>query len=702
MSDKDYDDEYEEDVENSADDEYEDDADASDEEAIDGTGEAADGDMEHVEWGFETRKRRFSKEVVLGLGGVLCLVAIFGFVVHNQFSGSGEEVVSTDGDHQPGPDGTPGTESDPRSANDPFDESNPANGDSNAAQLGAASVVQNEPSPDGRLNDLLSDQFEPGIDGQAAGSGAADAAFGATADPFGSPEAADSTAGTMNVASRDSVFGGPAGFESQPASDPFGASEPFGTEPASASSLPEPDSLLSQNDPSGLGASQPAAMLPDGDLLTGGSSVSAGDSAADLAGGEPFGSQPAVSSGSQPASERPRGLFDDGPVGGSSSAGTALTGNRGDAFDSGFSSESSLEQPGGLNAPLVGDSGFASDPTGLPAERLPAVVSRSGLPDSDPFGQPGLVSSETPVDSTALGDDSLIGGSAASPVMLGNDLQTAEPFGTEPAGDFQTPVVAGQSDPFGGDGLSSPSRLDPPGGFGSATGSTTTIRPRPVAETLAPAGSTYTVAESDSFWSISKKVYGTSRYFEALQKYNRAKVDDPKKLKPGMVLDTPSASILADYLDGGVEASPQAIADGGRSGSGLPTAASSLPATVGTSLSTDSPAGFSGGILPIEPAGEAETVQTVASSPSATTVGDSTKAGFFIGNQGYPMYRVENGDTLTAIAADHLGRASRWKQIFRMNQDALKSPDDLAPGLVLKLPGDASRVPLIDRTSSLR
>ncbi len=633
---------------------------------------------------------------------MLGLVGVFGFVVHNQFSGDGEEVASANDEKKPGPAGSLGTEGDPNAANDPFAEKEPGGGEPNAAEPGVSSLVlngQDEPSPDAELNGLLSDQFEPGIGGQTGGAGATD-------DPFGNTEPAGTAPGSINVASRDSVFGGPSSFDSQPANDSFGANDPFGTEPTGASSLPDAGPLVSQNDPSGLGASQPAAMLPDADLLTGGPQV--GTTTADPFGADPFSSQPAAGSSSKPANERPLGLFDDKPAGGSSTSGTALAGRRGDAFDSGFSSESGLGQSGGLNAPLPGEAGFGSEPTGS----LPSVASNGGLPgslpESDPFGQPSLGNSEPSLDPAPLGNEPLLGNSSASPVMLGNDLEPAEPFGTEPTNEFKTPVVAGQNDPFGGSRLSSQPTLDSPGtldsrgAFGSATDSTTTIRPRPAAGTLASGGSTYTVEESDSFWSISKKVYGTSRYFEALQKYNRAKIDDPKKLKPGMVLDTPSAAILADYLDGGAVVSPQAIADGGRSRSGLPTAASSMPATVGSPRSTGSPAGFSGGILPIEPTGESETVQTVASSPSATTVGDSTKAGFFIGNQGYPMYRVANGDTLTAIAADHLGRASRWKQIFRMNQDALKSPDALAPGVVLKLPGDASRVPLIDRTSSLR
>ena len=699
MSDEHYDEEeYEDDVENSAEDEYEysDDAEASDEEAIDGAEEAA-GEMEHVEWGFETKKRRFSKEVVFGLVAVLGLVGVFGFVVHNQFNGDGDQVASNDDESTPGPEGTLGEEGDPNAATDPFADGQPGGGDLNAAQPGDGSLEQNgqgEQSPDAQLNELLSDQFEPGLDGQPGGTPAGSLVAGPdsfeNSNPTGLPD------GSMNVASRDAVFGGPSGLESQPASDPFD------TQPGGAGTLPDISPGLSQNDPSGTGAGLPAATLPEGDLLGGSPAGGIGSSTVEPLGSQPFTSEPADTTGAMPLGERPRGLFDDEPVAGTSSGETNLADGPGDAFNPGFSSESSLGQPSGLSKPLPGGPGLSSSPAD--DSLLPTVGGESSLA-SDPFSQPSLDSGQPSLDPASPANDLLLGNSEPSPATLGNDLLpgdsspgtlSGQPFGSELADDFQSPVVADQNDPFNSGGLSSPSAFD------SSGGSTTTVGPGIGVGAAAIGGNTYTVQEADSFWSISKKVYGTSRYFEALQKYNRAKVDDPKKLKPGMVLDTPLASILGDYLDGSTVVSPQAIADGNRSRSGLPTAADSLPATIGVDQPAANPAGLSGGILPIEPTGESETVQTVASSPSATTVGDRQKAGFFIGNQGYPMYRVASGDTLTAIAADHLGRASRWKQIYRMNQQALKSPDRLAPGLVLKLPGDASRVPLIDRTSSLR
>ncbi|HMB44053.1 MAG TPA: LysM peptidoglycan-binding domain-containing protein [Luteimonas sp.] len=49
-------------------------------------------------------------------------------------------------------------------------------------------------------------------------------------------------------------------------------------------------------------------------------------------------------------------------------------------------------------------------------------------------------------------------------------------------------------------------------------------------------------------------------------------------------------------------------------------------------------------------------------------------------------YTVVKGDTLSAIAKHHYGKASAWHAIFEANRDVLKDPDHIYPGQVLKLP----------------
>jgi nucleoid-associated protein YgaU len=52
------------------------------------------------------------------------------------------------------------------------------------------------------------------------------------------------------------------------------------------------------------------------------------------------------------------------------------------------------------------------------------------------------------------------------------------------------------------------------------------------------------------------------------------------------------------------------------------------------------------------------------------------------------FYTVKKGDTLGAIAKEHLGSASRYPEIFEANQPLLKDPNLIYPGQVLRIPQD--------------
>jgi nucleoid-associated protein YgaU len=51
-------------------------------------------------------------------------------------------------------------------------------------------------------------------------------------------------------------------------------------------------------------------------------------------------------------------------------------------------------------------------------------------------------------------------------------------------------------------------------------------------------------------------------------------------------------------------------------------------------------------------------------------------------------YTVQAGDTLSAIAQRHYGKASRWHAIFEANRDQIDDPDLIRPGQVLRLPAE--------------
>ena len=49
-------------------------------------------------------------------------------------------------------------------------------------------------------------------------------------------------------------------------------------------------------------------------------------------------------------------------------------------------------------------------------------------------------------------------------------------------------------------------------------------------------------------------------------------------------------------------------------------------------------------------------------------------------------YTVKSGDTLSAIAREHLGDGDVYMKIFEANRDQLSDPDKIKPGQVLKIP----------------
>jgi len=49
-------------------------------------------------------------------------------------------------------------------------------------------------------------------------------------------------------------------------------------------------------------------------------------------------------------------------------------------------------------------------------------------------------------------------------------------------------------------------------------------------------------------------------------------------------------------------------------------------------------------------------------------------------------YTVKSGDTLSAIAKEHLGSAGAYMKIFDLNKDQLTDPDKIQPGQILRLP----------------
>ncbi len=295
----------------------------------------------------------------------------------------------------------------------------------------------------------------------------------------------------------------------------------------------------------------------------------------------------------QPDSRRPK---PDAAMSAIPSAGTAKTG-RAEALLAGKERE-----------PSGDDSPFGNSPSPTAAPR--------GVPQSTDRSHSTL----SPVQTSSTTNISAAG--ARSPAA-----STDDPFGGDRSAMNGRFAEKSAPSPSAERGFSQPGRLSSGAGSVTAVGTTN------------DAADYYVVQPQDNFWTISRKKYGTSRFFHALAELNKERIPDAGRMRPGMKVSTPPAEILEE-----------------RYSQFLP------PGTK---------------------------VQVAAGYDVFAKV---TPTGFQVGPDGTPKYRTGEHDTLSEIAAKHLGRSSRWIQIYEMNRDKLSNPNQLKVGTELVLPVDASSI----------
>lgn len=87
--------------------------------------------------------------------------------------------------------------------------------------------------------------------------------------------------------------------------------------------------------------------------------------------------------------------------------------------------------------------------------------------------------------------------------------------------------------------------------------------------------------------------------------------------------------------------------------------------------------------------GVSSTSSTVATSaPGAGATVAHSSPGSAGGDWSSRTYTVKSGDTLSKIAKQMYGEASKYDQIFQANQPMLKDPDKIYPGQVLRIPAE--------------
>ncbi|MFM8584595.1 MAG: LysM peptidoglycan-binding domain-containing protein [Planctomycetaceae bacterium] len=206
--------------------------------------------------------------------------------------------------------------------------------------------------------------------------------------------------------------------------------------------------------------------------------------------------------------------------------------------------------------------------------------------------------------------------------------------------------------------------------------------------TRSPRANVYLVEQTDTYWSISKKLYGTSRFFQALAEHNRDRVPQPEQLRAGVELQTPPAEEL-------VEQYARFIPAGG-SGTGGPATRDIAREEAG-----GPPLGVASG-TPTRRVPDRAVAEGRGAIDPRELHRDGEDQGFHFGTDGEPLYRVGDGDTLTSIAQQHLGKASRSYELYQLNQSRLADPDRLRVGTVLKLPVDASRIGVVPKGTRVR
>jgi nucleoid-associated protein YgaU len=79
-------------------------------------------------------------------------------------------------------------------------------------------------------------------------------------------------------------------------------------------------------------------------------------------------------------------------------------------------------------------------------------------------------------------------------------------------------------------------------------------------------------------------------------------------------------------------------------------------------------------------------VADIRVSGGAASAGAGAGASGGAAAAGGRTYTVKAGDTLSAIAKEHLGNANAYMKIFEANRDQLTDPDKIKPGQVLRIP----------------
>jgi nucleoid-associated protein YgaU len=172
----------------------------------------------------------------------------------------------------------------------------------------------------------------------------------------------------------------------------------------------------------------------------------------------------------------------------------------------------------------------------------------------------------------------------------------------------------------------------------------------------------------ETYESLSERNYGSSKYAQALKRFNREYYQAPDVLRPGVEVQIPvtARELEARYPDAipGYQPPPPPSVRGSQSSPVTPTGAAPVPVVAVTPTVTPTP-------VP----SVAVPAPGTANPPPARGAAPSGK-----------VYRVApGGEPLWTIARNQLGNGNRWHEIYRLNP-RLNPEQPVPEGTVLTLP----------------
>ena len=179
-----------------------------------------------------------------------------------------------------------------------------------------------------------------------------------------------------------------------------------------------------------------------------------------------------------------------------------------------------------------------------------------------------------------------------------------------------------------------PSLPSPPSAFRVAELPASEPAPVPLDPRPASTDFVHYVQPGQSLADIAESFYGNAAYARVLARFNLDALDRDGEARPGARLDVPSLGAISEMKVDEPRHADHAVR-----------------VDVGTPELPELPAR-------LRPGAQAA-AKTVAVKP---------------------------GDTLSGLAAEHLGSAGRWKELLAANGDKLSAPDQLRAGMTLKLP----------------